>query len=93
MSQLFCFLLFCGPLEPCVVAMYLVVCITLPGAAVEGSVCCWVCCRRSILVVMAALAEGAASFGGVKSEVLLNRGVKSQGNSPEKLQPRPVSGG
>lgn len=39
-----------------------------------GSDCCWACCRRSILVVLAAFAEGEASLGGAKNEVFAEPG-------------------
>lgn len=39
-----------------------------------GSDCCWACCKRSILVVLAAFAEGEASLGGAKSEVFAEPG-------------------
>lgn len=50
---------------------------------------CRVCCSRA-LVVLAATGERVAGLGGAKSEAFHIWGVKSQGNSPGTLQPKPV---
>lgn len=70
-SHLFCFPVSCEalPWEDCAVAVYPAVCIPCLGTKVGASVYCWVCCRWSVLVVLAAFAEGTASLGGAKSEV------------------------
>lgn len=95
-SHLFCFLLFCGalPLEAYAVAMHLLVCIS-PALVLEwgarlgagfavGGVFWWSWMH---------LLRRQPGLEGPRVRFLQNQGVKPQGNSPEKLQPRPACDG
>lgn len=93
MSHLFCFLLFCEILP-------------FRGLCCGCVPCClyhlpW--CQAGFAAGFAAggvfwwswlgLPKGKPTLEGTRVRFLENLGVKSQGNLPEKLQPRPVWGG